>query len=70
MYKKKGMSAHLDWVIGGALFLVYLALVFVFFKPGVTPVFDDDTLIDVAEQNFMGYATDETSGVIWNISKM
>ncbi len=50
---KKGVSGHIDWVIGLGLFIVFLGLMLTFFKPGVEDVFEEDTLLDIVEESFI-----------------
>ncbi len=58
----KGIGGHVDWIIGIGLFLIYIALMFAFFKPGVSDVFEHDTLLDIVEEGFR-------SDVEWNLTK-
>ncbi len=59
---KKGIGTQVDWIIGMGIFMVYLSLTFIFFKPGVKPVFDSDTLQDIVKEKL----TDDT---FWKIEK-
>lgn len=59
---KKGIGTQVDWVIGMGIFLVYLSLTFIFFKPGIKPVFDDDTLQDIIKDKL-------TESTYWKIDK-
>ena len=59
---KKGIATAVDWIIAVGIFLVYFGLVFVFFKPGVSDVFDEDTLLGIVEEGFM-------NDVTWNMTK-
>ncbi len=59
---KRGVGGHVDWIIGIGLFLVYVALIFAFFKPGIEEVFQSDTLLDIVETNFHMAST-------WNLTR-
>jgi len=59
---KKGLSADVDWIIATAMFLIYLGSIFVIFKPGVRPVFEEESLLNIVQRNF-----DEN--ISWSISK-
>jgi len=47
---KKGIAEGVDWVIAIGLFMVYLGLVFVFFKPGVNEVHNFQDLSEMVEE--------------------
>lgn len=51
--KKRGMSDHLDWVIGVAIFLGYIVLVMTLLKPISKPLYDDDVLLNIVEDNLV-----------------
>jgi len=53
---KKGIGAEVDWVIAIGVFLIYLALTLVFFKPGIKPVYNSDTLLEIVDENFRNSA--------------
>lgn len=57
---KKGVGNEIDWIIAIGVFLIYLTLTFVFFKPGIKAVYNQDNLLDIVEINFMKSA-------YWNI---
>ena len=59
---KKGIGGHVDWIIGIGLFLIYVAMLFAFFKPGITDVFEPDTLLDIVEDGF-------TADSAWELQK-
>lgn len=61
--EKKGLATGIDWMIAMGIFLVYLSLVFVFFRPGITPVFDSETLLDIVQDNF-------ENSTQWEITKV
>lgn len=64
MFKqKKGLSEHIDWIIGIAMFLLAIGSILVLFKPGVTPVTNSETLLNLLQDKF----TEETE---WNITKL
>lgn len=49
---KKGIAEHVDWVIAVAIFFVYLTIVLTFFKPGIKPMINPNSLLDIVEENF------------------
>ena len=51
MNNKKGVGNEIDWIIGIGLFLLSIMAIFVLFKPGVNPVYDYSTLIDIVNEN-------------------
>ncbi len=51
--KKRGISNHLDWVIGFGLFLVAVTLIIAGLKPGSQPLHEPDALLDIVERNFL-----------------
>ena len=58
---KRGIAHGIDWIIGIVLFLMTIAFILVLFKPGVTPLYESQTLLDVVQNNVMN----DTS---WEIS--
>ena len=60
--KKRGLGTAVDWMIASGIFLLYIALTFAFFRPGVQDVFDDQTLLDITETMFITETT-------WEITK-
>ena len=65
---KKGITDHIDWIIGIGIFLVFLGLILTFFKPGVKDVFEPDTLLDILEENYLN-DKDFTKSAMWQITK-
>ena len=63
MFDKKAIGHEIEWVIGIGLFLLSLLSIFVLFKPGVTPVFDSETLINIVQDNMKNH-------VSWEITKI
>ena len=62
VFNKKGIGTQVDWIIGMSIFILYVGLTFIFFKPGIKPVFDSDTMIDIVKEKF------EDSS-LWTIQK-
>lgn len=56
---KRGVS-HIDWVISMGIFIVYVILLIVFLKPGVSPINKPEGLITLLEQKFF----EETTWVV------
>ena len=48
---KKGIGGEVDWILAIGLFLVYLGLILVVFKPGVTPAVDHKIVLDVVQRS-------------------
>ncbi|HLC86523.1 MAG TPA: hypothetical protein VJG30_04520 [Candidatus Nanoarchaeia archaeon] len=63
MNSKKGVGHEVDWVIGIGLFLLSLVAIFVLFKPGVTPVYDSETLLNIIQDNL-------DKNIEWEITKV
>ncbi|MBI2673216.1 hypothetical protein HYX19_03070 [Candidatus Woesearchaeota archaeon] len=47
---KKGAS-HVDWAISMGIFLVYIIGLIIFLRPGVQPILNGDTLINLVQNN-------------------
>ena len=62
MNNKKGVGNEIDWIIGIGLFLLSIMAIFVLFKPGVNPVYDYSTLIDIVNENM-------NNNLEWEITK-
>ena len=45
-------AIHLDWMISMSIFLVFLLLILVYFKPGSEPAYQKSYLIPIIENNF------------------
>lgn len=61
---KKAIGAEVDWIIAGGIFLIYLLMTLVYFKPGLNPVFNPDNLLDIVESRFEDYK----DGAYWTIT--
>ena len=59
---KRAIAEGIDWVIAFGLFITYITLVFVFFKPGITDFYNQETLVTLVQDNFIEDTT-------WEISK-
>ena len=51
--QKKGISGHIDWILGIAMFLLAIGSMIVLFKPGVTPATNADTMINLVQDKFI-----------------
>ncbi len=49
---KKAIGAEVDWIIAGGIFLIYLLMTLVYFKPGLNPVHNPQNLLDIVESEF------------------
>lgn len=50
MFNKKG--DHVDWAISMGIFLIYLIGLFILLRPGVTPVYKPEGLLQILENKF------------------
>lgn len=73
--QKRGFS-HIDWIIGSGLFLIGIITILIFLKPGIIPIHNQNTLLDIVEDNFRKEATQpfsktgEIGGVYWNLTEI
>ena len=63
MKDKRGVGQEVDWILGVGLFLISVTFIFILFKPGITPVYDSQTLLDILQEGF-------TNNVTWEITKV
>ncbi len=59
---KRGIGHEIDWIISAGLFILSITFIFILFKPGVTPVYDSQTLLDIAQDGF-------NKDVVYSITK-
>lgn len=52
MLNKRGIGHEIDWIIGVGLFIISITLIFVLFKPGIRPVYNPQTLLDIVDNGF------------------
>lgn len=52
MFNKRGIGHEIDWILGVGMFILAVAFIFVLFKPGVTPVYDSQTLLNILQDGF------------------
>ena len=52
MFDKKGIGHEVDWILGVGLFIMSVAFIFILFKPGITPVHDSQTLLNIVQDGF------------------
>ena len=52
MLNKRGIGHEIDWIIGIGLFLVSVIFIFVLFRPGITKLYDSETLLDIIQDGF------------------
>lgn len=60
---KRGVSEHLDWIIGMSLFMLYILFMVITLKPGIQPLHTGDTLLSIIQNNFI-------DNVTWNITRV
>ncbi len=58
---KKGIGQEIDWILGVGLFLISIIFIFIVFRPGITPVYDAKTLLDIVQDGFI-------EDISWNIT--
>lgn len=61
VFNKRGIGGEIDWILGMGLFLITLVFIFILFKPGVTPVYDSETLLTILQDGFQ-------KDIFWNIT--
>jgi hypothetical protein len=49
MFNKRGLGNDIDWILGVGIFLMSLTLIFVIFRPGIKPVTDSETLLNILQ---------------------
>jgi len=45
-------GSHADWAISMGIFLIYLLVLFIIIRPGIEPIHNENTLLDIAESKF------------------
>jgi len=60
--KKRGVSSHLDWVIGFGLFTVSVVFLIVMLRPGLGSGYNSERLLDIVQDGLM-------KDVIWSLYK-
>lgn len=58
---KKGLI-HVDWAISMGIFIVYILGMFIFLRPGVTPIHKPEALLDSVEENLK-------DSIYWTVKK-
>jgi len=53
-------ASHIDWAVSMGIFLVYILLMIVFLKPGITPIYEPESLMILIEDQFF----DDTQWVV------
>ncbi len=49
---KRGLG-YVDWAISMGLFIIVVLAIFIFLKPGAKPVYDNESLLNIVENNFI-----------------
>lgn len=65
--QKRGISHHLDWIIGITLFMFFVVFVIATIKPGVQPLHSKDVLLNIIQDQFEENVTWEIQRVPLNI---
>jgi len=63
MKNKRGVGSGIDWVLGVGIFIMSITFIFILFKPGVTPVHDQETLLNIVQDGF-------ENSVSWEITEV
>ncbi len=63
MKNKRGLSEHIDWILGIAMFLLAVGFTITLFKPGLKPVHNSNDLITIIQDKF-------SDNIYWNITKV
>ena len=61
--QKRGISHHLDWIIGITLFMFFIVFVIATIKPGVQPLHSKDVLLNIIQDKFI-------ENVTWEIQRV
>lgn len=61
--QKRGISHHLDWIIGITLFMFFVVFVIATIKPGVLPLHKKDVLLNIIQNKFI-------ENVTWEIQRV
>ena len=48
----KGLN-YIDWIISFSLFLIIVMMIFAFLRPGISPAFDSEDLLNIIESNIV-----------------
>lgn len=56
MFNKRGIGSEIDWILGVGLFILSVTFIFILFKPGIVPLQDSETLLDILQNGFDGYS--------------
>src|SRR3989338_8913110 len=62
MRSKKGIGAEVDWILALGIFLLSLGTILVLFKPGINPVFQEETLLEIVQ-------TGIEENLTWSLTK-
>lgn len=62
MKSKRGIGAEVDWILALGLFLISLGSILVLFKPGINPVFEEETLLTIVQNGI-------EKNLTWSITK-
>ncbi|MBS3155177.1 hypothetical protein J4404_01625 [Candidatus Woesearchaeota archaeon] len=68
--QKRGISHHLDWIIGITLFMFFIVFVIATIKPGVQPLHSKDVLLNIIQDKFIENVTWEIQDYIMNLIKI
>ncbi len=63
MKNKRGVAEGIDWILGVGIFILSITFIFILFKPGVTPLHDKETLLDIVQNGFEDEA-------LWSITEV
>ncbi len=63
MKNKRGVASGIDWVLGVGIFILSITFIFILFKPGVAPVHNQETLLNIVQKGF-------EKDVSWDITEV
>lgn len=63
MENKRGVAEGIDWILGVGIFILSITLIFILFKPGVMPIHDKETLLNIVQDGIEDEA-------LWSITEV
>lgn len=62
-FTKNKKGSHVDWAISMGIFLVYIIGMFILLRPGITPVYKPEGLLEILENEF-------SEEVMWEVKEI
>ncbi len=63
MKNKRGVAEGIDWILGLGIFILSITFIFILFKPGVKPLHDQETLLNIVQDGIEDEA-------LWSITEV